>query len=405
MNNNFYILGKHLRRRGYNVHLLLNKDEYRFFTPDYDSFKAVDYSWIKRTNMGLSAKSYFLRSQREILSEYDFYITCGFAPAFLGKYGFKSHLFIPYGSDLYLYPLDYKDKNPLRRLPMRLMTYKLRRCIQQSAFISIIPTAPAFSQAIDKLGVKNKVLPLSIPLVDLKEWSPETVSNFYPISTIFDKFEKFRKNFDFVVFSCARHYWKCTDDPVSHKGNDKLIKGLAKAIRKVNVGLILTAKGPDVDASRSLIRELGIEQNVLWLSEVPRREIYVAYSLCDIAAIEFVMGGYGGSGLEAMSMGKPTMVYMGLDQKTFQEVSWRPFPPIVNVHTPGDIEDALLDFAERPDYYRKIGEASRRWIELFYGDGLVDKFEYLINTLSKGKEVDFSALRFDLKKWDQLKAS
>ena len=66
-------------------------------------------------------------------------------------------------------------------------------------------------------------------------------------------------------------------------------------------------------------------------------------------------------------MGKPLLLYMDLSPKDYPEITWRPFPPVVNVHTTEDIEKALLDFAERPEYYRQLGCASRKWVELYEG--------------------------------------
>ena len=398
MNNYSYILSKYLIRRGYNVNLLLYKNEYYLFKPENDSFLPFDFPWIIQTDIIFDI-SFFLKSQKKILSQYDFFISCGAGPAFLAKYGLRPHIFIPYGSDLYHLPSPeyYRNTSNFGRMIFRLIRQRAQKWgIQNSNLISIIPMSHAYRKALKELKVEEKCVPLGFPFVDLDEWSPATVQSFYSQSTIFRQVQHFKENFDFIIFSPARQYWKCKDNPIANKGNNRLIIGVANASKKVNVGLVLIETGVDIDASKRLVGELGIEQRVLWLPEVPRREVYIAYSLSDLACDQLVSGGYGGSGFEAMAMGKPLLVYMSLSSEDYQEIAWRPFPPIVNVHTAEDVEAALLDFANRPEYYKQLGQDSRKWAELYYGDGLIDRFVYLIDVLYQRKKVDFSRLRFSI---------
>ena len=105
MNNNFFCLMRLLRDRGISSDLLLFKNEFEHFLPEADSFDENDYvlSSVKRLTWSYGATDFFNTSKKEIssvISNYDFIIGLGPAPAYLSKANRDLDLFIPYGGDL-----------------------------------------------------------------------------------------------------------------------------------------------------------------------------------------------------------------------------------------------------------------------------------------------------------------
>jgi len=73
----------------------------------------------------------------------------------------------------------------------------------------------------------------------------------------------------------------------------------------------------------------------------------------------------------------------------------KPFPPIVNVKTPDEIVNHLINFEKQPDYYKKLGEKAKNWYSYYMGKGLAEKYLYLVKTIAAGKEIVPKKLRFD----------
>jgi hypothetical protein len=88
-------------------------------------------------------------------------------------------------------------------------------------------------------------------------------------------------------FSSTRHVWagnlKSESD---NKGNDIILKSFkqyTKIVKDHNAKLILVEKGPDIESSKSLARELNIDKYIVWLTEMRRGEIsryYQGASIC-----------------------------------------------------------------------------------------------------------------------------
>ena len=82
-----------------------------------------------------------------------------------------------------------------------------------------------------------------------------------------------------VLFCPVRHDWAIKGTDIQIRGFAKYIKGYSKRAL-----LILSLWGQEIERSKKLIKELGIEKNVLWLYP-PNKLKYIEY----INASDFIL--------------------------------------------------------------------------------------------------------------------
>ena len=153
------------------------------------------------------------------------------------------------------------------------------------------------------------------------------------------------------------------------KGNDALLRGFAEFLRdSVAATLVLTDWGPDVDRSRALARELGIEDRLRWLAPLPKLRLIEAYRAADLVLDQFVLGTFGAIAPEAMACGCPVVMAFdpAIHQWCFPEL-----PPVVPAREPAEIAAALERLLGDDRERERVGAASRSWVEQHHGWQLV----------------------------------
>lgn len=92
------------------------------------------------------------------------------------------------------------------------------------------------------------------------------------------------------------------------KSVDKLIIEFSKLIDKIsNIKLLLVGDGPDKDGLISLVKELDIEDRVIFTGKVPNEDIQVYYSLMDVFSTFSTTETQGLTVLEALATKKPVV--------------------------------------------------------------------------------------------------
>jgi glycosyltransferase involved in cell wall biosynthesis len=153
------------------------------------------------------------------------------------------------------------------------------------------------------------------------------------------------------------------------KGNDRLIRGFAEALRGgADAVLVLTDWGPDVERSRALAHELGAHERIRWLPPLPKLPLIDAYRAADVVLDQFLIGTFGAIAPEAMACGCP--VVMAYDPGVHEWCYPEP-PPIVPAREPAEIAAALLRLLGDEDERKAVGAAGRRWVERYHGWRLV----------------------------------
>ena len=396
MNNNMFSLVRYLRDFGLGAELLMYNKEFEHFLPHCDTLNNSDIPWIKKLCWG-SLRSFFLIPPKKVkkdLNKYDIIVGCGPLPAFLARSGLKLHIFAPYGSDLY-FPY-WKEYFFNWKLPLKLiLRYYQIRGIYNSELCTIIPGNELYRKAIEKIGVRN--YPLGIPHL----YSPE-YSNLKPDSFRYSAlFLELRRRYDILVFNHCRQLWKTFVNEASFKGNDIIIKGFAQYLKKSRkkAALVLFEYGPDVQNSKRLINELGIQKNTIWLPKMPRKEIIFGLSLADFGSdilVPIYWSTTNGTSAEVMMSGKPLFKNLPITPEQHKKfLLGRPFPPIVNVSSPEEIAHHLLRYESNPEPYKQLGKKAKEWFDRYMGIGLAERWIYLISCIYNKKQIDINELKFD----------
>jgi len=183
-------------------------------------------------------------------------------------------------------------------------------------------------------------------------------------------------NADRLILCPARHHWKNAPPGLENsffKGNDKLIRGLAKFMKERpqhRVAAVFFSFGQEVELSRQLIAEMGISDQVLWRpiqSKLAMRDYYRAADLvCDqfhgeIRAFGAVVG-------EAMACGKPMLSNLN---RELNAQAFPVLPPIVHATAADAIHQALLELFDTPEALPRLGAESLAWYREHHSSRLV----------------------------------
>jgi acetyltransferase-like isoleucine patch superfamily enzyme/glycosyltransferase involved in cell wall biosynthesis len=188
------------------------------------------------------------------------------------------------------------------------------------------------------------------------------------------------------------------------KGSDRLIRGFARFRAEqpeaaAGWRLLLQSWGPDLEASRGLVTELGLDEVSLWLDICSKPLLRRRQRAADAVADQFVMEGYGISVLESLAAGKPVLI------RPVPETSKHHFrtapPPFIGATTEEEIVAALLSLTNT-QVRRAAGQASRKWVEAEHGYRMIGPLYMAMfeaaSTLPSEQLLDGQTQRIDLAK-------
>ena len=393
MNNNFFSIARYFRDMGIQADLFLIPNSTPIlFLPENDSFDDVKKSeWIKFFPIGYGFLDYiFPRNNilKKTFREYDKIIACGQSIGLLSRANVKVDLFIPYGADLFNFPIFQIDKvsrKITRFLPsliMALLRSKYQKIGIKSAGATIINMNWGVAkEAIEKLNVKFVNLPR---LMIYENPNPTQVG-----IEVFD----FISNSDFVVYSPTRHLWKTNSDPIKDfdkyggvKRNDKLITAFSKVIRNrlfKNPILVLFEYGTDVKYSKSLISDLNIKDFVIWLPEMPRKLMLGGMLKANFIADQFREGmsaTSAGVTNEAILCGVP--IISNTEGAIYDQHDPYYGCPILQALTADEIYYYFHDYYEDKQKYIILGQSLKIWFEENLSSSLARKYVDLLNSMN-----------------------
>lgn len=373
MNNNHFSMMRYFIDAGFEAHLLKFANEFQHFQPECDTWEINKYSKfiheIPIDNGDFKQYLKFTSKQlHDILKGYDFYIGCGFAPAYMAKAGIKLDLFLPYCVGIeYTY-----------RIIKGSIFDSIKEALVKRAQIKSIQSSVGKLVTIDKETIVKSerygipVVRLPIPMV----YSEKTNNVDDETLNILNQLSQY----NYKVFSHVSHF---PPDSRSYfdKRNDILIHGFAEFIKsksnECNPVLIFIEYGDFVNGSKELIKKLGIEDYVIWLPLLKRKQLYTILEHIDIGGGE--LGGliWGGTGWEFMCKGKPFFQFVKMSDIEFKSLTGLEMPPIFNTNNPveiGQVLNNLFNNKELSDWGNKM----KNWFEANMGKGLIEKYISLI---------------------------
>ena len=399
MNNNNFAIMRFFRDLGADAHLLLwagdGADTLTHFTPENDTWHMEKWRpYIHRMDIVNGRRAFFgfsgnwklppsAKYVEEYFGAYDRLVGSGLAPAVVGKCGRALDIFYPYATGIEFVAAmpdmpRLRSKNPVKRLINQYLRKKQMEGILRTRFC-LNAEMGTTRQQFEKMG--KAFLPLSIPMVyNREEADPKALPE--RLVAIAKRMEQY----DFKCFTHARQMWArqsgfSPEEWASYnKNNDWLIGGFAQYLKsdpQANALLIALEYGPDVDRSKALIRELGIEKRVLWLPKMPRKELMYILGLCEIGVGEFTIDPgciWGGTGWEVMAAGKPLLQSFNFSEDGYRQHFGHPPPPILDVKSQDDVALHLRAMAADRKRMKAVGERSRDWFNEHNGIGLAKKW-------------------------------
>ncbi len=217
----------------------------------------------------------------------------------------------------------------------------------------VIITNPDVRLAAEELGVENYTF---VPHpVDCERWKPASAEEKPSLHKAFGA--------DHLLFAPARQNWRL-------KGNDKYFRAFAQLVKMhYKVKLIVTAWGQEVERSQKLVKELGVEDNVIWLNPVPEKTLTRFYQGVDLVLDQF--GDCGTFGLitpKAMSCGVPVLISYKPEVHNW---CYSEHPPLVSVNSEKEIFDWTLHYLVRSEERNELSRKVREWMVKHHSEKVI----------------------------------
>ena len=213
------------------------------------------------------------------------------------------------------------------------------------------------------------------------------------MSNIFSKIE----HSEFNIFSFMRHLWIFDEEKYSknnwdkfNKNNDWLIKGFRKFLdeSKVNAKLFLSNWGPDVFETKELVELLQLNDFVVWLPLLPRREVgFLLSRAADLGVGEFVCSKgemWGSTGWENLATGIPFLQSINYTNFEFlQEFGYELPPFTLNVQSAEDVAKHMLGCYNDKNKIKQQAKENIKWFNENNGISLSKKWINQLNSIKK----------------------
>ncbi|MEN8221316.1 MAG: glycosyltransferase [Pseudomonadota bacterium] len=362
--NNHYVFAKGLRSMGVDAHLFLTPfdlpcAQHRPESEDSELSKGYP-DWIH--TMSQSIPRPIVSIPRKYLSEI---LACDLVDTH-GNHAYHirnkvPYVIHPYGADFYDLPFIIPEYSRLDiRFPFIFFQHhfftkrRFRQNYSDASAIIMGHYDRLWKQGYEKLLLSKKIAPIPLSI---------DTDKFSFCANRGDVFRKKYPKFKFFIFQTARQVWTPkTVKRLGSKRNDILFKGFSIfAQAHKDALLVLVDKGdPDIDKSKTLIRELGIQDSVIWIESMKRYELIKYLHSCDLFIDSFATGGHGCTALEAMSCGAPVMMY--LNSKRYNQILGET-PPLINVKTPEALAEKMAYYYKHQDKLRDVAIKQRDFVE------------------------------------------
>lgn len=379
MNNNHFALMRHLRDLGADAHLFLYSNEHAHFMPQCDTVEWERWRpFVHELGLSNGGRDAFYRPIGRVakkLAGFDACLGNGIAPVLFERMGRRLDLFVPYceGGE-FIVEHEWDWNRPLASAYTALRKAAMERAVTRQ--VDIVVTANLHDHSLAtfrRLGkaTTNMFLPMLY----------EEAKTAVPLKGALTEAAKRMEAASVSVFSHVSHFWKTL--PVGHymggvgKRNQWLIEGFAGYVKQSGDRQALLAMveyGPDVTASKDLIAELAIADQVLWLPLMTRVEIMALLDHADLGGSEFAGMLWGGAGWEFLAKGVPMLHY--LEAPDDYALPDRPLPPFFNVNSPEAIARIMLE-NDAPSLRTK-GTAAKSWYARHQGRALAAQYLALL---------------------------
>ena len=198
----------------------------------------------------------------------------------------------------------------------------------------------------------------NVPLLyDAKKIRPD--AKFIPQPIFFEDFAPIKERTDtgrqLKIFCPSRIDFRT-------KGTNIFFRGFARAIRKrKDLYLTFIDWGPDSNKIKKFIKENNLGGYVHSTLPFGKKELIEQYQLSDIVVDQFIFGGFGMVGIEAMACGKPILSYINNDDHIS---TYGSIPPVLNARNENEITNILSRIQK--EECRSVGEKGKKWLKKYH---------------------------------------
>ena len=234
-------------------------------------------------------------------------------------------------------------KGKLRKT-VKILTFSLlqKKAIIKKANRVISGIGYQYKNVIEKYNIQHKTIQTNLPK-DIKNFAAPFDENLY----------KKYKEYKTVYFMLSRHTWFSVWN--NFKGNDKFIKAFGRFVNeyKPNCLFICSTKGVDSKESIKLVKDLGIEDYIEWVEDMPKYQLKKFMTLPNMIMVdnfwhdkwyiqypedkEKPKVGFGFGSVESMASKRP-LITAFTDYEFYNNEE----PPIFNAFTIDEIYEAIV---------------------------------------------------------------
>lgn len=266
------------------------------------------------------------------------------------------------GADLHDIAVERSLKGWLMRVAFR------RACSVRGSYD---PTSRAHAVKLRLGGIEPFLIPWPVPAVPV-----EPLRDTGPID----------------VFMPSRQDW--CDPGRAHiaKRNDLFIRAWARRVREGwESRLTVVEHGEDVEATRQLVRDLGVEEKVDFVPRLAQNQLQKRIEEADLVADQFDQGTPGALSLQTLATGRALCMYWDEYSSAF---AFSCVPPLINGNSEKVLYEGLVRYASRANL-QQLGCRGHSWIKREYCPERLRQQLYLSIALATGipLEVQSGAAR------------
>lgn len=333
-----------------------------------ESIKPWDLSYLFKNHINFYNDNYIIKQLRLIKDKYKINkcFATGRKSYLLSKAG-MDYFYWSYGSDLdqqcfkFIVPFNY----PLWKKSIHYLHFLLKtRFEARSSLLNArkLMIAPYQINKLKKLKMDKKEL----------FFLPHIVNNIEDFESILAKKQEAKRiicnriKAPRFFFSSTRHIWngylKYESD---NKGNDIAILSFKKYLEissDYDSKLILIEKGQDVEDSKTLIKEKGLDKNIIWVKELKRRDLDIWYLGSEICLGQFATPVLAYSAIEPLAKATPCISYYYEDNND-RIPFYAELPPVFNSKNTEEIAYFMANILKDEHYYNDLSYKSWLWIK------------------------------------------
>lgn len=167
-----------------------------------------------------------------------------------------------------------------------------------------------------------------------------------------------------ILFCAARLDWR-SRVRASIKANDVFFHGLAAALQRPGSRFDVRVAdwGVDREATRDLVRELGLQDCVRFIPAGTKDVFYQNVEQAHIVVDQFSLGAVGLTTIEAMALGRPVMAFIRDD---LAQRAYGVDFPLLNCRTAEQVRDTLTGLT--PAGLDQAARESSAWVNNYHSD-------------------------------------